>query len=262
MSDLEILTKIPELNYREPATKVDAEEFRKVVASRRSVRVFTDKKIPEEVIQNCIEDALLAPNSSNLQTWKFIRVKTEAKKKELARLCMNQSAARTASELIVCAVNLEQWRKIQHLMLDYFNENEKKTGEKTPAGALTYYKKIVPLAYNQGPLGIVGLLKKIAITLKALSGEVIPRKPTNKADMRVWAHKSCALACENLMLSMRAHGYDTCPMEGFDDARVAKFLNLNPSEEVCMILACGERAENGIYSERIRMDKDLFYQEI
>ena len=194
MSDLNILTKIPELKYREPAIEVNAEEFRKVIASRRSVRVFTDKKIPEEVIQNCIDDALLAPNSSNLQTWKFIRVKSEAKKKELAKLCMNQSAARTASELIVCAVNLDQWKKVQKLMLEYFLENEKETGEKTPEGALTYYKKIVPLAYEQGPLGIIGKIKKLVITLRGLKGEVIPRKPTNKADMRVWAHKSCALA--------------------------------------------------------------------
>ena len=40
------------------------------------------------------------------------------------------------------------------------------------------------------------------------------------------------------------------------------FLKLGANEEVCMILACGERAENGVYSERIRMDKSLFYQEI
>ena len=34
--------------------------------------------------------------------------------------------------------------------------------------------------------------------------------------MAVWAHKSTALACENLMLSLRAYGYDSCPMEGMD----------------------------------------------
>lgn len=262
MSDLEILTKIPELSYREPAIETNAQEFRKVVSSRRSVRVFTEKQIPDEVINNCIDDALLAPNSSNLQTWNFIRVKTPALKKELARLCMNQSAARTAQELIVCAVDLKQWKETQKLMLDSFAKMEKESGEKTPQGALTYYNKIVPLAYNQGPFGLIGFIKKFVIAFKAMTGEVIPRKPTNKADMRVWAHKSCALACENLMLSMRAHGYDTCPMEGFDDARVSKLLNLSSSEEVCMILACGERAENGIYSERIRMDKNLFYKEV
>ena len=89
-----------------------------------------------------------------------------------------------------------------------------------------------------------------------------PRGPTSQSDMRVWAHKSTALACENLMLSMRANGFDTCPMEGFDEARVKSLLSLSRKEEVCMILACGERAENGIYAKRIRMDKSLFYKEI
>lgn len=262
MSDLEILTKIPELDYREPAIETNSEEFKKVVNSRRSVRVFTEKQIPDEVINSCIDDALLAPNSSNLQTWKFIRVKTPELKKELARLCMNQSAARTAQELIVCAIDLNQWKQIKDLMLEAFKENEKETGEKTPQGALTYYNKIVPLAYNQGPLGIIGKIKKVVMFFKALGGDVVPRKPTNRADMRVWAHKSCALACENLMLSMRAHGFDTCPMEGFDDARVEKLLGFNRDQEVCMILACGERAENGIYSQRLRMDRNLFYKEI
>jgi nitroreductase len=262
MSDLDILTKIPDVDYKELAPEIDVNEFKKVINSRRSVRVFTEKKIPDDVIKSCVDDALLAPNSSNLQTWGFIRVKNEEKKKELARLCMNQSAARTASELIVCTIDLRKWKQTQKLMLDYFAKREQETGDKTPQGALTYYKKIVPLAYSQGPLGIVGKIKNLVITFKALTGDVIPRKPVNKADMRVWAHKSCALACENIMLSMRAHGFDTCPMEGFDDVRVNKFLGLSSSEEVCMILACGERAENGIYSERIRMDKKLFYKEI
>lgn len=262
MSDLDILTKIPDVSHREVAPSIDVNEFKKVINSRRSVRVFTEKTIPDEVIASCIDDALLAPNSSNLQTWGFIRVKDPTKKKELAILCMNQSAARTASELIVCTVDLTKWKETQRLMLEYFAKREKETGETTPQGALTYYKKIVPLAYSQGPLGIIGKIKNLVITFKGLTGEVIPRKPVNKADMRVWAHKSCALACENLMLSMRAHGFDTCPMEGFDDARVHSFLNLKGSEEVCMILACGERAENGIYSERIRMDKSLYYKEI
>ena len=29
-----------------------------------------------------------------------------------------------------------------------------------------------------------------------------------------------ALACENLMLALRAYGYDSCPMEGMDSKRI------------------------------------------
>lgn len=44
--------------------------------------------------------------------------------------------------------------------------------------------------------------------------------------MKIWATKSTALAAQNLMLALRAHGYDSCPMEGFDEHRVKKLLNL------------------------------------
>ena len=40
--------------------------------------------------------------------------------------------------------------------------------------------------------------------------------------MKVWSQKTTALACQNFMLSMRAYGYDTCPMEGLDSTRVKK----------------------------------------
>lgn len=53
--------------YFEPAPQdIDVENFKKVIQSRRSVRKFTDKAIPAEVLDDCLDMALLAPNSSNL----------------------------------------------------------------------------------------------------------------------------------------------------------------------------------------------------
>jgi nitroreductase len=80
--------------------------------------------------------------------------------------------------------------------------------------------------------------------------------------MRVWAHKSTALACENLMLSFRAFGYDSCPMEGMDERRVQKLLGLPRSAEVCMVISAGKRAKHGIYDQQFRMDQSLFIFEV
>ena len=49
--------------------KIDYKEFEKVIKSRRSIRFFTSEIIPENVIKNSLDNALLAPNSSNLQVW-------------------------------------------------------------------------------------------------------------------------------------------------------------------------------------------------
>ena len=256
MSDLDILTKIPDIDHREPAPEIDSVEFQKVISSRRSVRVFTDDPIPEEIMRVCLRNALLAPNSSNLQPWGFYWIRDEKKKKELAKICMGQSAATTAQELVVCVAKMDQWKKIQKQMIAEF---DKKGG--VPKGAYTYYQKIVPLAYNQGPLGVFGLVKKVLFFFQGLS-KVTPREPTSYSDMRVWAHKTTALGCENLMLSLRAYGYDSCPMEGHDSKRVRKLLGLGHKNEICMIVSAGKRAENGIYSERVRMPEDQFIIEV
>jgi nitroreductase len=54
----------------------------------------------------------------------------------------------------------------------------------------------------------------------------VPRGPYTKSEVELWAAKSTALACENLVLAFRAHGFDTCMMEGFDAVRVSKLLHL------------------------------------
>ncbi len=256
MSDLDILTKIPDVKYREPAPEIDASEFQKVIESRRSVRVYTDEPVPEDVMRKCIDNALLAPNSSNLQCWEFYWVRDKEKKKELAKICMGQSAASTAQELVVCVARMDKWKEIQKQMITSFDAQ----GD-VPKGAYTYYQKIVPLAYNQGPLGLFGLLKKLVFFFQGLT-KVTPREPTSYNDMRVWAHKTTALGCENLMLSLRAYGYDSCPMEGHDSKRVKKLLNLPKKAEICMVVSAGKRAENGIFSPQVRMPKKQFVFEV
>ena len=257
MGDLDILTKIPEIKYSEKAPSIEASEFQKVVDSRRSVRVFTQEKIPEEIMSLCLENALLAPNSSNLQPWEFYWVRSEDKKKKLMQYCLGQSAATTASELVVCVARTDKWREIQKQMIESFNNAE----EEVPRGAYVYYQKIVPLAYNQGPLSILGWIKKMVLFLQGMK-KVTPREPTSYSDMRVWAHKSTALACQNLMLSLRAYGFDSCPMEGLDSKRVRNLLNLPKKAEICMAISAGKRAANGVYSPRLRMPSSQFIKQI
>ena len=74
--------------------------------------------------------------------------------------------------------------------------------------------------------------------------------------MRVWAHKTTALACENLMLALRAYGYDSCPMEGMDSRRIKKMLSLPKKAEVSMVISIGKRAKNGVYTKRFRLSSD------
>ena len=251
MSD-NILTNIPRHNHAEPAIDIDKEEFIKLVNSRRSVRVFNQEAVNPNHIKECLELALLAPTSSNLQCWEFYWIQDKEKKSKLKSYCLCQSAATTAQELIVCVARIDTWKKNNVHIIDHLNRNKL-----TPKSALKYYEKIVPLVYSQGFMGLVGFLKKIMIHFIGMF-KVIPREPCSVSDMRVWAHKTTALACENLMLAVRAYGYDSCPMEGMDSKRIKKMLNLPKSAEVCMVVSVGKRAENGVYGKRYRIDSNNF----
>jgi len=252
-----IFEKIPDTKYVEPAVETNSDEFEKVVRSRRSTRVYDDTPVPEDVMRKCLELATLAPNSSNLQCWEFYWVRDASKKQQLVEYCLGQPAAATAQELVVCVARLDTWKRNSKMMLARLEANE----SDVPPAMLHYHRKIVPLAYGQGPLYIAGPLKKLAIAVLGMM-RVVPRGPAGKADMRVWAHKSTALACENLMLSLRAFGFDSCPMEGMDERRVQKLLDLPRAAEVCMVISAGKRATHGVYAKQFRFDPSLFIFEV
>ena len=237
--------------YIEKAITTNKEEFIKVVESRRSVRIYDNTQVKEEDMLKCLELALLSPNSSNLQPWEFYWVKDPLKKEKLIDYCLGQPAAKTAQELIVCVARPDNWQENTQSMLNMFKEKE------LPEAVSTYYKKIVPLAYNQGFLGLFGIVKKISTFFIGLKRS-IPREPTSINDMKIWAHKSTALACQTLMLSLRAFGYDSCPMEGIDSFRIKKLLKLPKKAQICMVISAGKRASNGVYGKRFRLERERF----
>jgi nitroreductase len=69
---------------------------------------------------------------------------------------------------------------------------------------------------------------------------------------KVTIHKSVGLAAQTFMLSAKAEGYDTCPMEGFDSKRVKKYLKLPKQAEINMVIAVGKGKESGIFYPRKR----------
>lgn len=248
----DIFTKAPEFAHEEPVYDVSPEEFGKVIHNRRSVRVYTNEKVPKHVMEQVLEWGLMAPNSSNLQPWEFYWVQDPRKKSEIVEACFNQPAAKTAQEIIICVARLDKWKERRKDMLELFSKSDK-----VPASARAYYEKLVPMVYGQGPLSLFGYTKRIGITLAGLF-RPIPREPTSRSDMRVWAVKSTALACQNIMMGFSAFGYDTCPMEGLDSSRVKKTLGLGRNTEIVMAISVGKRDKKGVYGPRIRMSKDEF----
>ncbi len=90
----------------------------------------------------------------------------------------------------------------------------------------------------------------------------VPRGPYTRSEVELWAAKSTALACENLVLAFRAHGYDTCMMEGFDEVRVRKLLKLPDAAFTVMVVGAGERADDGVFWPQVRFERSLFVHDV
>ena len=226
---------------------------------RRSIRVFDkEKEIDHVVVKKCLEQAILAPNSSNLQLWEFYHITQPKKIEKLARACFSQPAARTAKQLVIPVVRKDLWKKRIDSNVAFIHSEHEKSKNKNPKkikGALSYYQKILPKIYAVGNLR--GWINHIFIQIQGLK-KVVYRQ-VKKSDMRVVAHKSTALAAQNFLVSMAAVGYDTCTMEGFDSHIVKKILNLPKAAEISMIIGCGIRTPEGIYGPRFRVPFDEVY---
>lgn len=60
-----------------------SEEFYKELDKRRTVREYSDKPVPKDVIINCIKAAGTAPSGANMQPWHFVAVSDPAIKRKI-----------------------------------------------------------------------------------------------------------------------------------------------------------------------------------
>ncbi len=226
-------------------------DFFEAVSRRRSVRNYSDRSVPAEVINKAIDAALLAPNSSNMQTWRVSWVRTPEKKKKLIEACLSQGAAKTAQELIVFTTDASKWKMSQEYILKSIIGNPRKDLH-------DYYGKLIPIIYGYQ---VLWPLKWIAVNLVGLFRPMVRESalPRHRQETVV---KTCALACENFMLAIAAQGFDSCPMEGFDSKLVRKVLGSPRSERIVMVISVGERTERGIWGERFRIPREEVVREL
>jgi len=238
------------------------ERFIDALNYRRSVRVYDDtKKIDDDIVKKCIQQATLAPNSSNMQLWEFHHVTSEDILKKLAVACLGQPAATTAKQMVVVVVRKDLWKQRSKSNLNniqkIFAKNTKEKQSSREKFARNYYGKLMPFVYGEF-LGLFGYLKFL---ISWVTGIFRPTyRQLLQSDMRIVAHKSAALAAQTFMLGMAAEGYDTCPMEGSDTLRIKRILKLPLSCEINMVISCGIRKPEGVYGERFRIPFEEVYK--
>ena len=232
------------------------------IAYRRSVRVYDpNQSIDSDIVKECIRQATLAPTSSNLQLWEFYHVTQENTKKALAKACLNQSAARTATQFVVAVARKDKWKSRVKANLAFLNQQfdqQEIRDSKREKMAKNYYTKIIPTLYTDF-FGVLGVLKRFFATVQGISKPMY--RQVMQSDIDIVAHKSTALAAQNFMISMAANNYDTCPMEGFDSKRVKAILGLPSAAMITMVISCGIRGKGGVYGPQFRVPFNEVYFE-
>jgi len=75
------------------------------IKTRRSVRAYQDKPVPQEVLNRILETARLAPSAGNQQARKFVVVTDKKLREKLAEAAHNQSFIARAP-VVIAAVGL------------------------------------------------------------------------------------------------------------------------------------------------------------
>lgn len=240
--------------------------LQEVLNFRRSVRKYDpEKKLDPEKVRHCIELATLAPNSSNMHLWEVYHITNHEMLNKISVACLNQSAAKTAQQIVVFVIRQDLYKKRAKQALEFEKGNVIRNSplekqEKRIKRWEVYYGKLMPLLYARC-WGIIGAVRKTFALVVGLFRPMMLQLSEN--DYRVVVHKSCGIIAQTFMIAMANEGYDTCPMEGFDSRRMKKILKLPYGTEINMVISCGIRKGNeGIWGERYRPPFDEVYHKI
>ncbi|MFZ2608999.1 MAG: nitroreductase family protein [Lactococcus raffinolactis] len=205
-------------------TTLKNNDFSDIAYNRKSIRVYDETvKISREEMLEMIEEATLAPSSVNMQPWRFVIVESDEAKATLKPLIrFNTRQNDTSSAMILIFGDMQCYE---------------------------FGEEIYDKAVAEGKMSQEVRDQQI--------GAIIPYyKNFTKAQMNDVVKIDASLAAMQLMLSARAHGYDTNPIGGFEADQIAAGFDLDPERFVpVMVLSLGKAAEVGYDSVRLAADK-------
>ncbi|EOE6415976.1 nitroreductase family protein [Enterococcus faecalis] len=194
--------------------------YQDVVRSRRSVRDFmSDVEIPKEELMAIIEEAMFAPNSTNLNSWRFLIVTEKEQKEALYEVSMQQPAVKGAAAVII-------------LLGDF------------TAYTVANADEISAKAVAQGTM-----TEEIR---QGINENVSWYYDVSEEQKREWLMLDQGLVAMQLMLSAKDRGYDTVAMSGFETEAVRKLFNIEDHLVNGLIIPIGKAQTPGF--ETVRRD--------
>ena len=210
------------------------------IYERRAIKDFDPVEIPDALREQILRAACLAPSSFNMQPYKFYWVQSAENLDCVARLCVGQKPAKTASALVVVVADLKSLSDTTQSQLAWM-----RTGNFTSEKIEDYERtaKAGRILFAPGPFQLFATLKWALFRLLNV-WKIMGMPPLFRKDQFKWAVKSTSMACQNLMIAAQALGLNTCPMEGFDGRRLCRFLGLSRRQhEIVIVIAIGKKSQ-------------------
>jgi nitroreductase len=197
------------------------------IAGRRATPSFDGMPISPSDLRRILDAGLHAPSGYNMQPWRFIVVRDPEQKKRLRGASYNQAKVEEASAMIVACGDADGWRN----------------------GDLEEMLRL-------GREG--GMPEHYAEQAK----ETIPNYLSNHSNMEMWLNRHVMIAFTHMMLMAEVLGYDTAPMEGFEQERVREVLKLPLSYHVVALLGIGHlKGPDKFDGGRFSMARTVFAEE-
>lgn len=187
---------------------------------RKSIRAYDENvKITNEEMLTMLKEATTAPSSVNMQPWRFVVVESEAGKERLRPLIrFNTKQNDTSSAMILIFGDMHCYELGEEIYNQAFEAGKmpKEVRDQQLGAIIPYYQNLTKQQMND--------VVKIDASLAAMQ----------------------------LMLTARAHGYETNPIGGFEADQLAEAFDLDKDRYVpVMILSIGKATETGYQSVRL-----------
>ncbi|MGB3404907.1 MAG: nitroreductase family protein [Microcoleaceae cyanobacterium] len=171
------------------------------VQQRRSVKHYDPShRMSEAEINTLLESTILSPTSFNIQNWRFVVVQDPDIQTQLRAAAWDQAQVTDASIVIILCADLKSWQKDPQR---YWQNAPEETQQMIVPMIQSFYDGKEQLQRDE-------------------------------------AMRSCGIAGQTIMLTVKAMGYDSCPMIGFDPEKVAEIIRLPADHTIGFMIAVGK----------------------
>ncbi len=206
----------------------------KCITTRRSIRAFTDKPVPAELLTEIIDTARWSPSYKNSQPWEVIVVSGE-KKEELSNMLLDllEQGKQPKPDLPVP----ENWPEREQARIDQLYASRKEaTGLDLNDPKIITAAKKANFRFYKAPHGIFLF---------------------QDASLSLWSLFDLGLFAQSLMLAAHAKGLGTVPQAFLTDysPQVKKFLGIDESKRLVLGLSIGypdlQSPANQLHTDRM-----------